>query len=75
MLTAPKGTPPSIVRKLDEAFRKAMEDPEFIQLMENMEMEITYRNAADTKKFLEEAYTRLGRLIQDLKIPTETEKK
>ena len=75
MLTAPKGTPPSIVRKLDEAFRKAMEDMEFIQLMENMEMEITYRNAADTKKFLEEAYTRLGRLIQDLKIPTETEKK
>jgi len=52
-----------------------MEDKEFIQVMENMEMEITYRNSADTKKYLEESFNRLGRLIQQLKIPTETEKK
>jgi len=75
MFATPKGTPSAIIEKLDKAFRKAMEDPEFVQMMENMEMEITYRNAADTKRFLEEAYTRLGRLIQDLKISTETEKK
>lgn len=69
MLAAPQGTSPAIVKKLDEAFRKGMEDTEFIQMMDNMEMEITYRNSADTKKYLEEAYMRLGNLIRELKIP------
>jgi tripartite-type tricarboxylate transporter receptor subunit TctC len=75
MFAAPKGIPPAILEKLGEAFHKAMEDPEFIKLMENMEMEITYRNSADTKKYLEEAYTRLAKMIIDLKMPKEPEKK
>ena len=75
IVAAPKGTPPSIVKKLDETFHKAMEDPEFIQAMAKMGFEITYRNSANTKKYLEEAYARFGILIKDLKIPREPEKK
>jgi tripartite-type tricarboxylate transporter receptor subunit TctC len=75
MAAAPKGTPSPIVKKLEEAFHKAMDDPEFIQAMERMEIEITYRNSEDTKKYLEEAYTRLGKMIMELKIPKEPEKK
>lgn len=75
MFAAPKGTPLSIVKKLDEAFRKGMEDPEFIQTMEKMEIVVTYRNHEDLKKYLEEAYVRLGKMIRDLKIPKEPEKK
>jgi len=43
--------------------------------MERMEIEITYRNSEDTKKYLEEAYARLGKMIIELKIPKEPEKK
>ena len=75
MVAAPKGTPLAIVTKLEEAFHKAMNDPEFIQTMEKMEIEITYRNSEDTKKYLEEAYARLGKMITELKIPKEPEKK
>jgi tripartite-type tricarboxylate transporter receptor subunit TctC len=75
MAAAPKGTPSPIVKKLEEAFHKAMDDPEFIQTMERMEIEITYRNSEDTKKYLEEAYARLGKMIIELKIPKEPEKK
>jgi tripartite-type tricarboxylate transporter receptor subunit TctC len=75
MVAAPKGTPSPIVKKLEEAFHKAMDDPEFIQVMEKMEIEITYRNSEDTKKYLEEAYARLGKMIIELKIPKEPEKK
>jgi len=75
MVAAPKGTPSPIVKKLGEAFHKAMDDPEFIQVMEKMEIEITYRNSEDTKKYLEEAYARLGKMIIELKIPKEPEKK
>jgi tripartite-type tricarboxylate transporter receptor subunit TctC len=75
MVAAPKGTPSPIVKKLEEAFHKAMDDPEFIQTMEKMEIEVTYRNSEDTKKYLEEAYARLGKMILELKIPKEPEKK
>lgn len=75
MAAAPKGTPSPIVKKLEEAFHKVMDDPDFIQAMERMEIEITYRNSEDTKKYLEEAYARLGKMIIELKIPKEPEKK
>lgn len=75
MFAAPKGTPPSIVKKLDEAFRKGMEDPEFIQTMEKLEIVVAYRNSEDTKKYLEDAYVRLGKMIRELKLPKEPEKK
>jgi tripartite-type tricarboxylate transporter receptor subunit TctC len=75
MVAAPKGTPSPIVKKLEEAFHKAMDDSDFIQAMERMEIEITYRNSEDTKKYLEEAYVRLGKMIIELKIPKEPEKK
>ncbi len=75
MVAAPKGTPLPIVKKLEEAFHKGMEDPEFIQTMDRMEIEITYRNSEDTRRYLEEAYARLGKMIIELKIPKEPEKK
>jgi tripartite-type tricarboxylate transporter receptor subunit TctC len=75
MFAAPKGTPLSVVRKLDEAFRKGMENPEFIKTMEKLEIEISYRDSEDLKKYLEEAYVRLGKMIRELKLPKEPEKK
>lgn len=75
MFAGPKGIPPSIVKKLDEAFRRGMEDPEFIQTMEKMEIVVSYRGSEDLKKYLEEAYVRLGKMIRDLKLPKEPAKK
>lgn len=75
ILIAPKGTPHSIVKKLDECFHKGMDDPEFIQTMKKLGIEVTYLSSDDTKKYLEEAYTRLGKRITELKIPKEPQKK
>ncbi len=75
MVAAPKGTPSPIVKRLEEALHKAMDDPEFIQMMEKMEIEITYRNSEDTKRYLEDAYNRLSKMIVELKLPQESEKK
>ena len=75
LVAAPNGTPVSIVKKLDDGFRKAMDDPEFVRRMEMLEYSINYRNSKDTKKYLEEAYVRLGKMIKELKISTEAEKK
>jgi tripartite-type tricarboxylate transporter receptor subunit TctC len=75
MLAAPKGTPPSVLKKLDDAFLKAMDDLDFVSYMERIETELSYRNYVETKKYLEEAYRSVGKLIIELKIPKEDEKK
>jgi tripartite-type tricarboxylate transporter receptor subunit TctC len=71
MMAAPKGTPPSIVKKLDEAFHKGMDDPEFIKTIQSLEFEVAYRSAADTKKYLDDAYQRFAEMIKKLNIQKE----
>ena len=75
IIAAPKGTPQPIIKRLEGTFRKAMDDPEFVQAMEKLEIEITYRNSEDTKKYLDEGYERLRKMIIDLKLSGEDEKK
>jgi tripartite-type tricarboxylate transporter receptor subunit TctC len=75
MFAAPKGTPQPIIDKLDNAFHKAMDDPEFIGVMAKVEFEPAYRNSTDTSRYLEDAYKRIGMVIHDLKIPKEEEQK
>jgi len=68
MLAAPKGTPPAVVKKLDEAFHKAMDDPEFIKTIQNLEFDVTYRNSEDLKKYLDDAYQRFALMIKKLNL-------
>jgi tripartite-type tricarboxylate transporter receptor subunit TctC len=72
MFAAPKGTPKAIIDKLDDAFHSVMSDPEFTGMMAKVEFEPSYRNSTDTKKYLEDAYVRIGRMINELKIPKES---
>jgi tripartite-type tricarboxylate transporter receptor subunit TctC len=75
LIAAPKAVPPEIVKKLDEAFHKAMEDPEFIKTIQNLEFDVAYRNSENTKKYLEDAYNRFALMIKKLNIQKEPEKK
>jgi tripartite-type tricarboxylate transporter receptor subunit TctC len=69
MFSAPKGTPQYIVENLQNAFRKVMDDPEFAGVMAKVEFEPSYRNAADTRKYLDDANKRIGHMVQELKLP------
>jgi hypothetical protein len=68
---SPKGTPQPIVNKFDEAFRKAMDEPEFTRTRAQLELDIQYRNSEQTKKFLREQYVHLGKMIRDFNMSTE----
>jgi tripartite-type tricarboxylate transporter receptor subunit TctC len=74
MIAAPKGTPAPVVKKLDESFHKAMDDPKFIETIANIEFAVSYRNSADTKKYLDDAYARFGEMIKKLGIQKEAAK-
>ena len=41
MIAAPKGTPAPVIKKLDEALHKGMEDPEFVNTIAAMEFDVT----------------------------------
>ena len=75
MFAAPKGTPQAIIDKLDTTFHQAMADPDFINLLAKLELEPTYRNSADTTKYLWDAHRRLAKIIQELQIPKESDEK
>ena len=75
VLAAPKGTPHQIIKKLDNAFHKAMDDSEFLQAAEKVEVDVTYRSSEELKTFLEETYVRYGKMVKEFNIPKATEKK
>ena len=68
---APAGTPAPVVKKLDDAFRKAMDDPEFVAYMKKAEMPAIYLNTADTKSALDRMNKRFEKMVVDLKLPKE----
>jgi tripartite-type tricarboxylate transporter receptor subunit TctC len=73
LVAAPKGVPPAVIEKLDNAFRRGMEDPELIQVLEKLELKASYGSSHDTKRLLEDArsiYTKMG---VDFKITREGE--
>jgi tripartite-type tricarboxylate transporter receptor subunit TctC len=71
MFAAPKGTPTAIINKLDESLHKGMDDPEFVKTIATIEFAVSYRNSADTQKYLDDAYNRFGEMIKTLGIKKE----
>jgi tripartite-type tricarboxylate transporter receptor subunit TctC len=51
-----------------------MDDPQFIQTSANIEFAVSYRNSADTKKYLDDASMRFAELIKKLGIQKEVAK-
>jgi len=74
IIAAPKGTPEAVIKRLDEAFAKAVADPEFVSLMTKLDMEVIYRHPQQMMSWLEEQHTLMGNMIRDFNIPTELKK-
>jgi tripartite-type tricarboxylate transporter receptor subunit TctC len=51
-LGAPKGTPPEVLKALREGFKKAVEDPEYIALMDKLALPRTYLEHDKFQEFL-----------------------
>jgi len=65
-LIGPKGMPKPIVEKLHDAFRKAMDDPEFQTVMKKLDMTMLYLNSEDYEKYVRQDSERIGKLVQKL---------
>jgi tripartite-type tricarboxylate transporter receptor subunit TctC len=60
----PKGMPPEIVMILHEAFRKALDDPRFLDAMERYEMPHMYQNIEECTKTWADAYIQAGKHVK-----------
>jgi tripartite-type tricarboxylate transporter receptor subunit TctC len=53
-IAGPKGMDPKVVKILHDAFKKGMEDPAFVKILENFDMEPFYKNTEDYVKYVKE---------------------
>ncbi len=65
-LAAPKGVSKNIMEKLNHAFNKALEDPEFLKIMDRIYVPVVYRTADEFKKLVAEGYKENEKLIREL---------
>jgi tripartite-type tricarboxylate transporter receptor subunit TctC len=66
-LGGPSGIAAPVVRKLQDAYREAMKDQEFIGLMNRMEMPIWYMDSVTVTKAAEEGFAETAKIIERVK--------
>jgi tripartite-type tricarboxylate transporter receptor subunit TctC len=62
-----KGIPAPVVRKLEDVYKKAMNDPEFIGVMKRMEVPIRFMDSVTVTKYAEECFAETERIIEKVK--------
>ncbi len=63
---APRDTPPDVARKLHDAFKKAMEDPAYLQALARYDMLPNYMDSAQYLKFAQDTFVREKALVEKL---------
>lgn len=65
-LAGPKGMDPAVVKKLHDAFQKALYSERSMEIMAQLNQEPNYRNSTDYKKWAEETFAKDKALIDHL---------
>ena len=65
-VAGPKGLPDEIVKKLEDAFTKAMNEPAFIKGMKDLRLPIVYRSSRDLNAYVAHNFETYGRMLKDM---------
>ncbi len=63
---APRDTPPDVVKKLHEAFKKAMEDPSYVAALARYDMLPIYMDSAQYTRFAQDTFKSEKALVEKL---------
>lgn len=63
-VVGPRNMPPEVVKKLHEAFKAAIDDPEYHKTLENLRQTEWYRGPADYEKWAKEFYVSERSLVE-----------
>jgi tripartite-type tricarboxylate transporter receptor subunit TctC len=64
-IAGPKGLPDEIVKKLDDAFSKAMKEPAFIKGMQDFRFTVVYRNGKELDESVAANYDAFAKLLKE----------
>ncbi|GIZ50044.1 tripartite tricarboxylate transporter substrate binding protein [Noviherbaspirillum aridicola] len=62
----PKGMDPALVKRLDETFRKVLQDPQVVSTLEKFDQPIIYMNTAEYTKFAQDTFKEEKETIESL---------
>lgn len=74
-LGAPKGVPKPVMGKLRDAFKKALEDPEFREIMEKIYMPVAYRTGEEYQALVEKCFKENEAMFLELGLHKSQQKK
>ncbi|MDF2467037.1 MAG: tctC [Ramlibacter sp.] len=63
---APRGTPPAVIKRLHDGFKKAMEEPSYVQALARYDMLPMYMSSTGYAKFAQETFLKEKALIEKL---------
>ena len=63
---APKDIDPTIAQKLEDAFTKAMKEPEFISGMKEMRVPIVYRNSKELDAYMRRSFNEYAQFLKEM---------
>ena len=63
---APRGTPPEVVQRLHDAFKRAMEEPSYVQALARYDMVPIYMGPAAYTKFAQDTFATEKALVEKL---------
>jgi len=63
-IAGPKGKDARVVRILHDGFKRALEDPEHLKVLDQLDQELWYQSSEDCAKFAREAFARDRGLIE-----------
>jgi len=66
-LAAAKGTPPDVIKKLHDAFKKGMDDPVFIKNAKDMVVNLSYLGPEAFEKLMASDDEYYGKLVKEIK--------
>jgi len=64
-IAGPKALPDEIVKKLDDAFSKAMKEPAFIKGMQDFRFTVLYRNGKDLDSYVAANFDAFAKLLKE----------
>jgi tripartite-type tricarboxylate transporter receptor subunit TctC len=65
-IVGPKGMDPAVVKTLHDAFKKAMDEPRHIELLDQLNQDLWYRSGDDYAKWARETFVKDKALIERL---------
>ncbi|MDB5999853.1 MAG: hypothetical protein JWP52_1552 [Rhizobacter sp.] len=71
-LVGPKGMDPAVTKTLHDAFKKAMDEPKHVELLEQLNQDAWYRSGDDYAKWARESYAKDKALIERLGLTAKT---